>query len=195
MKKLLFALLFIPSICYGIIPKVSKINISEISNGNPITFNNDIQLKDGSVISSTSSFVSSGTIMSLSQDVAPQSGTVGSIYGLDYDEMKTYTLPANTYSKVRVRANGFVFGPFSNIVLEGYVEILVGTNSPYIYTSYPISFRVPATGTGDYFYLPYSIEYSFTQTSSTLITLRIWNILTNTQFNWYVSNFVVEGIK
>ena len=130
-----------------------------------------------------------GIVISIFEDIAPQSGTVAA--GLSYSDMKVYALANNIYSRIRVRAVGYVFGAFANVVCAGRVEVKWGDDA---YPSNAIEFRIPQTGTGDWFNIPYAIEISGVKTVATSITLRIWSKVGSNQFNWYVSNFTVEGI-
>ena len=130
-----------------------------------------------------------GVIVSIFDDTVPASGTVPA--GLNYNDMKVYNLANNSYSKIRTRATGYVFGQFSNVTCNGWVEIKWGDNP---YASSPINFRVPATGAGDWFYMPFMIETSAVKTVATTIALRIWSETGSNQFNWYVGNFSIEGV-
>lgn len=126
-----------------------------------------------------------GVVVSIEEDTT---GITDVVIASGERVMKISTIDANVYSRIKVRACGYVFGNYTNVGLAGYVDIKIGS-----YTSPPIYFRVPATGAGDWFYIPFSIESSNLQQTLANINLTIYNS-TSQQFEWSVSNFCVEGI-
>lgn len=130
-------------------------------------------------------FLNEGVVVSILEDNYVTSGTVGPAG--DYSDIKSYSLASNLYSLIRVRVCGDVFGIYSNVTLDGQIEIIIGSTA-----SYPIQFRIPATGAGDYFRIPFAVEFSNIEQSNTTIIVRIWSNVGT--FDWRCLHFCVEGI-
>lgn len=124
-------------------------------------------------------------------------GTVISIYendvlvtgdrtGTGVDVIRSYSLAANTYSKIRVRAGGNL-ATDGNTLLNCTIHVNgVGANSDVV------NYRIDATGAGDIHDPGWSIEYSAVQTASSTINIVLTWVAGIV--HWRCTWFVIEGI-
>lgn len=100
--------------------------------------------------------------------------------------MRTYSLAANSYSFIRVRATGSIQGPANGQGIGTITIIGVGATSP------ATNFRMDATGTGDRFITPWAIEYAAAQKGAATINIVVRSSTGTLTYN--CDSTVVEGI-
>jgi hypothetical protein len=126
-----------------------------------------------------------GMVVLIDANETPASGTIGLIS--NDVAMKTYALLANSFSKIIVEFEGYVeLGANSQIQLGIRGEI-GGNNGPYQ------KLAQDATGSGDYFWIPFSVKFSIQQQTAVTITARIHHYL-GVDSTYYCNSLRVYGV-